>query len=177
MPTVLRGGLYRFFFYSIDRGEPPQVHVERDENLAKCCSIPFASTRAAASQAPGAELNRVAAPVGDSIRFTSIGEPRAVFRTAAGKFSVGALRGTVQTLSFHRTTNALTAPVRQFDGRPAPPHYSGNLTRVGAGAAMSVSVSLTATNPDVIARSLVFGPSCAAFIWLNMHSTSLAGLV
>ena len=35
MPTVLRRGPYRFFFYSSDRAEPPHVHVERDENLAK----------------------------------------------------------------------------------------------------------------------------------------------
>lgn len=31
IPTVLRSGPYRFFFYSGDRGEPPHVHVERDD--------------------------------------------------------------------------------------------------------------------------------------------------
>lgn len=35
MPTVLRVGPYRFFFYSADRDEPPHVHVERDNNIAK----------------------------------------------------------------------------------------------------------------------------------------------
>ena len=35
MPTVLRAGPYRFFFYSSDAAEPPHVHVERDENTAK----------------------------------------------------------------------------------------------------------------------------------------------
>ena len=35
MPTVLRSGPYRFFFYSGDRDEPPHVHVERDQNEAK----------------------------------------------------------------------------------------------------------------------------------------------
>ncbi len=35
MPTVLRIGPYRFFFYSGDRDEPQHVHVERDNNLAK----------------------------------------------------------------------------------------------------------------------------------------------
>ena len=35
MPTVLRVGPYRFFFYSGDRGEPVHVHVERDDNVAK----------------------------------------------------------------------------------------------------------------------------------------------
>jgi hypothetical protein len=35
MPTVLRLGAYRFFFYSSDGGEPPHVHVERDDAIAK----------------------------------------------------------------------------------------------------------------------------------------------
>ena len=35
MPTVLRSGPYRFFFFSGDREEPPHVHVERDKNQAK----------------------------------------------------------------------------------------------------------------------------------------------
>jgi hypothetical protein len=35
MPTVLRIGPYRFFFYSGDRNEPQHVHVERDDKVAK----------------------------------------------------------------------------------------------------------------------------------------------
>jgi hypothetical protein len=35
MPTVLRRGPYRFFFYAGDRDEPPHVHVERDDCEAK----------------------------------------------------------------------------------------------------------------------------------------------
>jgi hypothetical protein len=35
MPTVLRIGPYRFFFYSGDREEPRHVHVERESNLSK----------------------------------------------------------------------------------------------------------------------------------------------
>ena len=35
MPTVLRQGPYRFFFYSSDGDEPRHVHVERDECVAK----------------------------------------------------------------------------------------------------------------------------------------------
>jgi hypothetical protein len=35
MPTVLRAGPYRFFFYAGDRDEPPHIHVERDDNQAK----------------------------------------------------------------------------------------------------------------------------------------------
>jgi Domain of unknown function (DUF4160) len=35
MPTVLRNGPYRFFFYAGDRDEPPHIHVERDKDIAK----------------------------------------------------------------------------------------------------------------------------------------------
>ena len=35
MPTVLRIGPYRFFFYSSDREEPFHVHVEHVDNIAK----------------------------------------------------------------------------------------------------------------------------------------------
>ena len=35
MPTVFRDGPYRYFFFSADGHEPPHVHVERDENIAR----------------------------------------------------------------------------------------------------------------------------------------------
>jgi hypothetical protein len=35
MPTVLRVGPYRFFFYSSDTAEPRHIHVEREDNRAK----------------------------------------------------------------------------------------------------------------------------------------------
>ena len=35
MPTVLRSGPYRFFFYAGDRDEAAHVHVERDDRIAK----------------------------------------------------------------------------------------------------------------------------------------------
>jgi hypothetical protein len=35
MPTVLRVGPYRFFFYAGDRDEPKHIHVERDDKIAK----------------------------------------------------------------------------------------------------------------------------------------------
>lgn len=35
MPTVLRTGPYRFFFYAGDSNEPPHVHVEYGSNKAK----------------------------------------------------------------------------------------------------------------------------------------------
>ena len=35
MPTVLKVGPYRFFFFAGDRDEPPHVHVEREDKIAK----------------------------------------------------------------------------------------------------------------------------------------------
>lgn len=35
MPTVLRVGPYRFFFFAGAKDEPPHVHVERDDKEAK----------------------------------------------------------------------------------------------------------------------------------------------
>jgi hypothetical protein len=35
MPTSLRIGPYRFFFYAGDRNEPLHIHVQRDNNEAK----------------------------------------------------------------------------------------------------------------------------------------------
>lgn len=35
MPTVLRLGPYRFFFYASDRDEPAHIHVEREDSIAK----------------------------------------------------------------------------------------------------------------------------------------------
>lgn len=35
MPTVLRIGPYRFFFYADERQEPPHIHVIAAENEAK----------------------------------------------------------------------------------------------------------------------------------------------
>ena len=35
MPTVLRVGPSRFFFFAADRDEPHHVHVEREDKIAK----------------------------------------------------------------------------------------------------------------------------------------------
>lgn len=35
MPTVMRIGPYRFFFYSGDGNEPAHIHIERDSQVAK----------------------------------------------------------------------------------------------------------------------------------------------
>jgi hypothetical protein len=35
MPTILKVGSYRFFFYAGDQNEPPHIHVEQEGNIAK----------------------------------------------------------------------------------------------------------------------------------------------
>lgn len=53
LPTVLRIGPYRFFFYSNEVGEPPHIHVQRDRCLAKFWLAPVSlasSTRFAAKE-------------------------------------------------------------------------------------------------------------------------------
>ncbi len=45
MPTILRIKGYRFFFFSLDRGEPIHVHVEKDDRYAKFWLDPLALAR------------------------------------------------------------------------------------------------------------------------------------
>ena len=42
MPTILRIGPYRFFFYSNEQGEPAHIHVQRERMLAKFWLKPVA---------------------------------------------------------------------------------------------------------------------------------------
>jgi len=35
MPTILRIGPYRFYFYSNEQGEPAHIHIQRERMLAK----------------------------------------------------------------------------------------------------------------------------------------------
>jgi hypothetical protein len=42
MPTVLRIGPYRFFFFSNEGDEPAHIHVQRDRALAKFWLRPIA---------------------------------------------------------------------------------------------------------------------------------------
>ncbi|APA83280.1 DUF4160 domain-containing protein [Francisella tularensis] len=35
MPTILRIGAYRFFFYSNENNEPAHIHIQKDNCLAK----------------------------------------------------------------------------------------------------------------------------------------------
>ncbi len=57
MPTVLRPGPYRFFFYAGDRGEPPHIHVERDQNIAKLWLDPVRLQRSGGFNR--SEVNRI----------------------------------------------------------------------------------------------------------------------
>ena len=45
MPTVLRLGPYRLYFYSHEPNEPPHIHVDRDDWSAKFWLQPVALAR------------------------------------------------------------------------------------------------------------------------------------
>jgi hypothetical protein len=57
MPTVLRVGPNRFYFYSHETTEPPHVHVDRNERSAKFWLEPVALARNLGFGA--AELRRI----------------------------------------------------------------------------------------------------------------------
>jgi hypothetical protein len=65
MPTVLRSGPYRFFFYAGDGGEPPHVHVERDDSEAKFWLAPIRLERSTGF--PSHEINSVRRLVEDNV--------------------------------------------------------------------------------------------------------------
>lgn len=46
MPTVLRAGPYRFFFWSNEAREPPHIHVESSRGYAKLWLDPVSVARA-----------------------------------------------------------------------------------------------------------------------------------
>jgi hypothetical protein len=45
MPTVLRTGAYRFYFYSHEPNEPPHIHVDRDNLSVKFWINPVSLAR------------------------------------------------------------------------------------------------------------------------------------
>jgi hypothetical protein len=57
MPTVLRIGPYRFFFYSGDCAEPPHIHIERDNQVAKFWLDPVRLQKSGGFSA--VEINRI----------------------------------------------------------------------------------------------------------------------
>jgi len=61
MPTVQKIGPYRFFFVSLDRGEPPHIHVRRENMVAKFWLDPVALEREGGFNR--AELGKIASHV------------------------------------------------------------------------------------------------------------------
>ncbi len=57
MPTVLRVGPYRFFFFSNEGDEPAHIHVRRDSALAKYWLRPI--MLASSSHFSAAEIRKV----------------------------------------------------------------------------------------------------------------------
>jgi hypothetical protein len=66
MPTALRVGPYRLFFYASDRDEPPHVHVEREGAVAKFWLEPV--RLASSGGFGGAEISRIHAVVADNAK-------------------------------------------------------------------------------------------------------------
>jgi hypothetical protein len=64
MPTVLRSGPYRVYFYSHEPNEPPHVHVDRDDRTAKFWIAPVGLARNLGFTAP--ELTRIERLVRDN---------------------------------------------------------------------------------------------------------------
>jgi len=62
MPTVLRSGRYRFFFYSNEGREPPHIHIKAGEDEAKYWLDPIAL--AANYGFNGRELNEIEQLIG-----------------------------------------------------------------------------------------------------------------
>ena len=57
MPTILREGPYRFYFYSHEPNEPPHVHVDRDSSSSKFWLNPVGLARNLGFRA--SELRRI----------------------------------------------------------------------------------------------------------------------
>jgi len=57
VPTVLRIGGYRFFFYANENSEPHHIHVQRERMLAKFWLVPV--SLAGSSGFPAQELTRL----------------------------------------------------------------------------------------------------------------------
>ena len=64
MPTILREGPYRFFFYAIDREEPLHVHVERDDRVAKFWLDPVRLQRSGGLRR--SEIGQIARIIGEN---------------------------------------------------------------------------------------------------------------
>jgi hypothetical protein len=63
VPSILRVGPYRFFFYAGDRDEPPHVHIDRDGDIAKIWLSPVRLQNSGGFSR--SEINRLVAIVQD----------------------------------------------------------------------------------------------------------------
>jgi hypothetical protein len=57
MPTILRIGPFRFFFYSNEKGESEHIHIQRENMLAKFWLTPVAL--ASSTRFPPKELRKL----------------------------------------------------------------------------------------------------------------------
>jgi len=57
MPTILRIGPFRFFFYSNEHGERAHIHVQRDRVLAKFWLEPV--SLAGATRFPSKDIRKI----------------------------------------------------------------------------------------------------------------------
>ena len=67
MPTILREGPYPLFFYASDREEPPHVHVERDDRVAKFWLDPERLQRSGGLRR--SEIGQIARIIGENQTF------------------------------------------------------------------------------------------------------------
>ncbi|MBA3519854.1 MAG: DUF4160 domain-containing protein [Rhizobiales bacterium] len=56
MPTALRVGSYRFFFYAADENEPSHIHVGREDSVAKFWLDPVRLASAGRFRRPGCAI-------------------------------------------------------------------------------------------------------------------------
>jgi len=111
MPTVLRSGPYRFYFYSHEPNEPPHIHVERDDLSAKFWLDPVALARNFGFSA-GCPILALFWLGWAENRITGAGEPGAAFGGVAWVLAIAADER-VADVSF--TDDTLS--VRLKDGR------------------------------------------------------------
>ena len=57
MPTVLKAGRFRFFFFSNESNEPVHIHVESDDKYAKFWLVPVQLAKSVGYNAK--ELNEI----------------------------------------------------------------------------------------------------------------------
>jgi hypothetical protein len=67
MPTILRIGKYRFFFFSNEGNESPHIHIESDENYAKFWLEDIVLAKSVGYNAK--ELNEIRGIISENIRF------------------------------------------------------------------------------------------------------------